>query len=129
MYIRHYQGVAAHLGDTLAAGLGTPVDGGALTYGHIVAYLDISHLTVKLEVLRLGAHNRSRIYGAVASHRDIFEYGSVRQYLAAVTYLDVVIYECIWSDLDIVPEDCFRTYRCKWMDLVHNESVICSLPS
>ena len=59
---RHDESIVANPGNSLAARLGAPVDGGALADGHVVADFHVGDFTVELEVLRHCAHYGSREY-------------------------------------------------------------------
>ena len=63
--VGHYEGIVADSGYALAAGLGSAVDCGAFANVDAVTNLHVSHLALELEVLRDGAYNGSRKYGAV----------------------------------------------------------------
>lgn len=119
MGVRHEKGVAAHLGHTLAAGLGATVDGSAFADVHTVADLDISHLAVELEVLRDGTYDSSGEHVAVLSYLYIVEDGRMREDLRSLTYLYEFVDICVWSDLDAVSQFCVWMHASKWMDFCH----------
>jgi hypothetical protein len=87
--------VIANLRDALSAGLGSAVDGSALTDGDIVAYLDVGYLPVELEVLGDGADYGAGEYLTMLSYLDIGEYGCVGMYFGIVAYLDIGVDEGI----------------------------------
>ena len=114
--VGHQEGIAAHFGHSLAAGLGTPVDGGALTNSHIVTEFHIGHLSVKLEVLRDSSHNGSGENAAILSHSDIIKNRGVGKNLAAVTNLDELVNIGIRADFHIVTNLCIRMNAGKRMN-------------
>ena len=114
VHIGHNQGVAADPGDELAAGLGAPVDSGALAYGHVVTHLDIGNLPFVFQVLRDGTDHGAREYLAVPAHPYITIDHRVRMDLATVADLYIIVDECEWSDLYVVAQDCIRADMCQW---------------
>ena len=120
VHIGHNESVIADLGHALAAGLCSTVDGCALAYVHAVANLNIGNLSVKLEVLRHGSDDSSGEHVAILSHPGVRQYGGVRIDMASVTYFNIVVDICIWSNFDVISELRTRMHCCKWMNLVHN---------
>ncbi len=124
MDIGHYEGVAADLGDELAAGLGAPVDGGAFADGHAVPDLHAGNFPFEFQVLGNGTDDGARKYGAVTAHLDVGENGSVRKNLAAVSDFHVVIDEGEGADFDAFPELGAGADDGQRMDLIHSQVLI-----
>jgi hypothetical protein len=124
MGIRHYQGVVADFGNILAAGLGSAVDCRAFAYGNVVSQLDGSDFTIELEILWDSPDYSTGIDLAVLSHLHVLENRSVREYLASVTDLYIIVDEGKGTDLDVVTENGFGTYRCKRRNNIH-DSICC----
>ena len=117
--VGHKEHIVAYPGHTLAAGLGAAVDGGTFADVHPVAYLDVSHLTFELEVLRYGAHNRTREDRTVLAHLHVVEYGGVRENAAAVSDFYEFVNECVRSDFDVLAYLRIRMHSGQWMNLAH----------
>ena len=120
VHVGHYQGVVSDAGNSLAAGLGAAVDGGALTDGDIVSYLDIGDLALELQVLGLGTDYRSGEHAATRTYLDIRKYGCVGIYLTIVTDFDILVDIGIGPDFDILAEFGLGAYGCQGMNVCHN---------
>ena len=120
VYIGHDECIITHLCHTLAACLGTPVDGCALADVDTVTDFNIGDFTVKLEVLRYSSDDSSRENIAVLAHPGVRKDGCVRIDMASVTYFNIVVNICVWSNFDVVSELGSGMHCCKWMDFVHN---------
>ena len=123
MGVGHDERVAAHLGQELAAGLGAAVDGGTFADGHPVADLHPGHLAFVLEVLWDRAYDRARKDGAITAHFDIGKDDGVREELAAVADLDVVVDKDVGTDFDVVAEPGIRADGSERVDLIHGQSL------
>ena len=119
MDIRHYESIVADLGHAFAAGLGTTVDGSALTDSDTVADFDIGDFTVEFQVLRNSSDYSTREDFAVLAECYIFIDYSIRMNLAAVTDGNVIINESKRADFYVVAEFCLRADECKRMDVIH----------
>ena len=119
MDIRHYESIVTDLGHAFAAGLGTTVDGSALTDSDTVTDFDIGGLTVEFQVLRNSSYYSTREDFAVLAECNVFIYYSIRMNLAAVTDGNVIINECKRADFYIVAKFCLRADECKRMDFIN----------
>lgn len=111
--------MVSYLGDTLSAGLGSSVDGGALADGHIVTDLDIGHFSIEFEILRDGSDHGAGEDFAVGSHLDVWVDDCMWMYLGVVADLDVVIDEGVRSDLYVFAQLCIGAYSSKRMNFCH----------
>ena len=102
MDIGHDEHIVSYLRHTFAAGIGPPVDCGALPYCNIVAYLHISHFAVEFEILRSGTDHGAWIYSAVLTHLHILKDICVREQFASVANLDIAFDIAERSYFDIV---------------------------
>ena len=119
MHVGHDERVVAYSGHSLAAGLGAAVDGGALPYGHVVAYLHIGLLAVELQVLGDSAHDGSGEDLAVVAHGDVGENVGMGIDLAVVPDGHVVVDEGVGSDLDVLSQFCVRAHCRERMNFNH----------
>ena len=101
--VRHHQGVVPDTGDSLAAGFGSPVDGGAFSDIHPVADLYPGLFSLEFQVLGNAAHDGAREDGTVPADLHMVQDGGVVQDSASVANFSVCIDEGKGPHLYIVP--------------------------